>query len=93
MLKLIYALMVADSMRSYSTSHYVAARRGVVSMRTAKWHTSTKSLISDFGRELVSSPTKQAGIPVSCVKTSDASVIDKSDGECFFLPQYQPLLQ
>ncbi|KAJ9539887.1 hypothetical protein OSB04_026393 [Centaurea solstitialis] len=67
------------SMRSDSTLHYAAARRGVVSMRSAKWLTSTKPFISAFGRELVSYPTKRRGILVSCVKTSNAAVIDNSN--------------
>ncbi|KVI09980.1 Biotin/lipoyl attachment, partial [Cynara cardunculus var. scolymus] len=68
------------SMRIDSTSHSAAARRGVVSMHNAKWLTSTKSLISAFGRELVSSRSKRAGILVSCVKTSDGAVFDGSNG-------------
>lgn len=69
---------MAESAALLRNLHF--ARPGVVSMHNVKWLTSTKFVVSTFGRELVSSPTKRAGILVSCVKASDAVVIDESKG-------------
>lgn len=55
------------------TFHYsIAARHGVVSMHNASG--------SAFGNSRFSTPTKRAGMLVSCVKTSEASVTNKSNG-------------
>ncbi|XP_076882982.1 uncharacterized protein LOC143531606 isoform X2 [Bidens hawaiensis] len=51
-----------------------------VPMHNAKWFKSTKYHIPTFGRELVSSPKKQAGILVSCAKASDTAVINEPNG-------------
>lgn len=56
-------------------------RPGVVSMHNASW-LSTKSLIqtSTFGLDLVSSQNRRTGANVSCLKSSDVAVVDKSNG-------------
>ncbi|KVI07033.1 Biotin/lipoyl attachment [Cynara cardunculus var. scolymus] len=55
---------------------------GVVSMHNAAWRISTRSPIqgSAFGWDLVSSQKKQAGAIVSCLKSSEVAVVDKSNG-------------
>ncbi|KAK9061088.1 hypothetical protein SSX86_018268 [Deinandra increscens subsp. villosa] len=62
---------------TFPYSGSAAARPGGVPMYNAKWLTPTKSHVPTFGRELVSSPKKRAGILVSCLKASDAAVIDE----------------
>ncbi|KAK1409387.1 hypothetical protein QVD17_35913 [Tagetes erecta] len=76
---------MAKSAALLCTFHYsgsVAVRPRVVSMRmhNAKWLASSESRVRAFGRELVSSTKKRTGMVVSCVKASDAAVVDKSDG-------------
>nr|GEV44711.1 hypothetical protein [Tanacetum cinerariifolium] len=56
--------MIADS---------IATRRALVSMHNA-------NLSASFGKSRVSSQTKPAGMLVSCVKTSDATLNNKSNG-------------
>ncbi|KAI3757815.1 hypothetical protein L6452_05358 [Arctium lappa] len=57
-------------------------RPGVVSMHNAAWCISTRSPIrgSAFGWDLVSSQKKQVGAIVSCLKSSEVAVVDKSNG-------------
>ncbi|CAI9302625.1 unnamed protein product [Lactuca saligna] len=57
-------------------------RPGVVSMHNASWIMSTKSLIqtSSFSLDLLSSQKRRTGAIVSCIKSSDVTVADKSNG-------------
>lgn len=76
MIKLICDVMIVDS-------GSVAARPRIVPMHmhNAKWLASAESRVPAFGREVVSSTKKRVGMVVSCVKASDAAVVDKLDGE------------
>ncbi|KAK9075417.1 hypothetical protein SSX86_003740 [Deinandra increscens subsp. villosa] len=56
-------------------------RLGVVSMYN-----------SSFGCDLISSQKKRTGALVSCVKSSEVSVVEKSNGECFLLSESSTLL-
>ncbi|PWA96266.1 Biotin/lipoyl attachment [Artemisia annua] len=58
-------------------SYSIDARRGVVSMHNAN--------VSAFGKSCYSTPTKRAGMLVSCVKTSEASgdVIKEGKTICY----------
>lgn len=57
-------------------------RAGVVSTHNPAWLISTKSSIqgSSFGCDLIFSQKKRAGALVSCVKSSEVAVLDKSNG-------------
>lgn len=76
--------MIADSMGSVSHLHPALERPVAISMHNASWLISSKSSIQSlsFGCDLISSPKKRAGALVSCVKSSEVAVLDKSNGEC-----------
>lgn len=79
--------MIADSMGTVLPMRSTLERPGVVSMHNAACLISTKSPIqgSAFGCDLVSSQKKRPGGLVSCAKSSEVAVIEKSNGECFLL--------
>lgn len=80
---IIWCRLLPDSVGAVSNVRSFLERPGLVPMHNATWLTSntlhTQGLT--LGGKLISSPIKQKGKVISCVKTAETAGTTKCDGE------------